>query len=482
MTTLPHLESAEALFVKPLDAPVETHADTLTVPERTARVEASDLQIKSLGPCRYESPVALRLGLGAVHDVGHADRVLLDDRFSRVGAGAGPALPTFELAGPRNRIFYDPTSLRCAIVTCGGLCPGINNVVRGVVLELTHAYGVKEIFGFRYGFEGMVAKYGHTPLRLDSEMVASIHQQGGTLLGSSRGGQDAREMVDTLEALGIGALFVIGGDGSLKGATTIVAELERRKLPVAVIGIPKTIDNDIHFIDRSFGFESAFSAAVEVIRSAHVEANGARNGIGLVKLMGRHSGFIACHAALAATDANFVLIPEVPLRLEGEGGFLRHLEKRLEQRAHAVIVVAEGAGQDLCAAAAASAGADAGGAPRTDASGNARLGDIGYVLRDRINQHFKDRGTEITLKYIDPSYQIRSVPASPSDSVFCWNMARNAVHAAMAGNTEMLIGRWHGRFVHVPLPLATRFRKQVDVNEDLWMSVVESTGQPLSFG
>ena len=456
--------------------PSDGAAENLTVPERTARVEAIDLEIKTLGPCLHESPVAMRLGQAAVHDVGHAERVLLDDRASRVVGAGDTALPTFELAGPRNRIFFDPAKLRCGIVTCGGLCPGINNVLRGLVLELTHGYGVQEIFGFRYGFEGMVARFGHAPLRLVPEMVASIHHQGGTLLGSSRGGHDPREMVDTLEALGIGALFVIGGDGTLKGATKIVAELERRRRPVAVIGIPKTIDNDIHFIDRSFGFESAFAAAVEVIRSAHVEANGARNGIGLVKLMGRHSGFIACHAALAATDANFVLIPEVPLRLEGEGGFLRCLERRLEQRAHAVIVVAEGAGQELCVAPGAG-----GGAPSTDASGNARLGDIGHVLRDRINRHFSERGLEVTLKYIDPSYQIRSVPASPSDSVFCWNMARNAVHAAMAGNTEMLIGRWHGRFVHVPLPLATRFRKQVDVNEDLWMSVIEATGQPVAF-
>ena len=285
-------------------------------------------------------------------------------------------------------------------------------------------------------------------------------------------------MVDQLETMGIGALFVIGGDGTLRGATKLVAEIERRKLAIAVVGIPKTIDNDIHFIDRSFGFESAAAAAAEAIRSAHVEATGANNGIGLLKLMGRHSGFIACHAALACPDANFVLIPEVPLRLDGENGFLRHLERRLEQRAHAVIVVAEGAGQELCAA-----GPSVGGATgSTDASGNARLKDIGLVLRERIVQHFAGRGVEITLKYIDPSYQIRSVPASPSDSVYCWNMARNAVHAAMAGNTEMLVGRWHGRFVHVPIPLATRFRKQVDLDDDLWMSVIESTGQPASFG
>jgi 6-phosphofructokinase 1 len=254
-----------------------------------------------------------------------------------------------------------------------------------------------------------------------------------------------------------------------------------RRLPAVagrrpVVGIPKTIDNDIHFIDRSFGFESAFAAAVDAIRGAHVEATGARNGIGVVKLMGRHSGFIACHAALASTDANFVLIPEVPICLEGERGFLASLERRLARRAHAVIVVAEGAGQDLCAGA-----ATASGAPARDASGNLRLQDIGLVLRDRINRHFAARGVDVTLKYIDPSYQIRSVPASAADSVFCWNMARNAVHAAMAGNTEMIIGQWHGHFVHVPLPLVTRFRKQVDVHDDLWLSVLEATGQPVSF-
>ena len=453
-------------------SPRKTMTLTLTVPERTQRVEVSDLEVKTLGPCRYESPVAARLDAAVMHRVGEADRVLLDDQHSKlVEAPLVAELPSFEVAGPRNRIFFEPGKLRCGIVTCGGLCPGINNVIRGLVLELTHAYGVKDIFGFRYGFEGLVARHDHAPVRLHPEVVADIHQQGGTVLGTSRGGQDAGEMIETLVGLGIGALFVVGGDGTLKGAMALVAEIERRGLPIAVVGIPKTIDNDIHFIDRSFGFESAYAAAVEVIRSAHVEAKGARNGIGLVKLMGRHSGFIACHAALASTDVNFVLIPEVKLALDGERGFLHSLERRLAERAHAVVVVAEGAGQELFEAAAAA----------TDASGNVRLKDIGYVLRDRINQHFQKRGVDITLKYIDPSYQIRSVPASPSDSVFCWNLARNAVHAAMAGNTELLIGRWHGRFVHVPLPLATRFRKQVDVNEDLWMSVIESTGQPFAF-
>jgi 6-phosphofructokinase 1 len=452
-------------------------ATALTVPQRTGRVVASDLQIRALGPCRFPSPLASRLAKAAFHYVGQADRVLLDDRLSRFADGPVETsrVPAFELAGPRDHVFFEPSRLRCGIVTCGGLCPGINNVVRGLVLELLDGYGVAGVLGFRYGYEGLVSQRGHEPVMLTREAVVDIHHEGGTTLGSSRGDQDARAMVDRLEELDVGVLFVVGGDGTLRGAMKIVEEVARRDRLISVIGIPKTIDNDIHFIDKSFGFESAFSAAVDVIRGAHVEATGARNGIAVVKLMGRHSGFIACHAAIASTDVDAVLIPEVPVRLEGEHGLLALLERRLAAGAHALVVMAEGAGQDLCAQEQES------GAAQTDASGNARLRDFGAVLRDRIHAHFRARGIDITLKYVDPSYHIRSVPASPTDSLYCWNMARHAVHAAMAGNTEMLIGRWHGRFVHVPMPLATRYRKQVDTSGELWMSVVESTGQPVAW-
>jgi 6-phosphofructokinase 1 len=382
-------------------------------------------------------------------------------------------LPAFELAGPRNKILFDPRTVGCGIVTCGGLCPGINNVVRGIVLELVRGYGIKRILGFRYGYEGLISRVGHEPLALSAASVAHIHHQGGTILGSSRGSQDAGEIVDHLEANSIGILFVIGGDGTIRGAMQLTAEVERRGLKVAVVGVPKTIDNDIHFIDRSFGFESAYSAAVEVVRSARVEAMGVRNGIGLVKLMGRHSGFVACQAALASADVDLVLIPEIEATLEGERGVLGNLDRVLARKGHAVVVVAEGAAQELM-----EDDATAGG---TDKSGNAKLKDVGVYLRQRITEHYERAGREVALRYFDPSYTIRSVPATPSDSVYCWNMARNAVHAALAGNTEMLIGRWHGRFVHVPMALATRNRKRVDPTGDLWMSVIEATGQPRSF-
>ncbi len=439
------------------------------------RVAVEDVTIRDLGRCRLASPVAAHLGADAMHFVGEADKVLVDDCLSNLGAHAGQlgALPAFELAGPRNKIFFDPRTVRAGIVTCGGLCPGLNNVVRGLVLELAHGYGVRTMLGFRYGYEGLLARLGHHPVPLTPESVAHIHQLGGTILGSSRGSQDAGEMVDNLEALGIDLLFVVGGDGTIRGAMQLTAEIARRQLKIGVVGVPKTIDNDIHFTDRSFGFESAYSAAVDVIRAAKVEAAGAHNGIGLVKVMGRHSGFVACHAALASTDVDLVVIPEVPARLEGETGLLRYLERVLDRRGHAVVVTAEGAAQDSMEGRA--------GEEACDRSGNARLKDVGVFLRDCIAAHFRSARRAVTLKYIDPSYTIRSVPASPSDSVYCWNMARNAVHAAMAGNTEMLIGRWHGRFVHVPMALATRSRKQVIPTDDLWMSVIEATGQPKSF-
>jgi 6-phosphofructokinase 1 len=440
------------------------------------QITADDVAIKDLGKCLLPSPVVAHLGESAVVFVGAAEKVLVDDRVSvmRAHGGQAMALPAFELAGPRNKIFFDPRTMGCGIVTCGGLCPGINNVVRGIVLELARGYGARRILGFRYGYEGLISRFGHQPLHLNAESVSHIHHQGGTILGSSRGSQDPAEVIDNLEANGINVLFVVGGDGTIRGAMQLTAEIARRGLKIAVVGVPKTIDNDIHFIDRSFGFESAYSAAVEVIRAARVEAMGAHNGIGLVKLMGRHSGFLASQAALASTDVDLVLIPEIEARLEGERGVLGNLDRVLARKGHAVIVVAEGAAQELMAD-------EAGAALGTDKSGNAKLKDIGVFLRERITDHYKRAGKDVTLKYIDPSYTIRSVPATPSDSIYCWNMARNAVHSAMAGNTELLIGRWHGRFVHVPMALATRNRKQVDITADLWMSVIEATGQPRAF-
>jgi 6-phosphofructokinase 1 len=371
--------------------------------------------------------------------------------------------PTMELAGPRERIYFDPADLKCGIVTCGGLCPGVNDVIRAITMSLFYHYHVREVYGFRFGFEGL-SRQRQEPLRLTPGLVKYIHEMGGTLLGTSRGPQDVGEMVDALEQLGIGILFTIGGDGTLRGASAIVREIDRRGLKIAVIGIPKTIDNDVSYIQQSFGFETAASEARRAVYATHSEAIGVRNGIGLVKLMGRESGFIAAYSVLANPLVNFCLVPEVPFSPEK---FLKALEERLERRGHAVIVAAEGAGQDLLEK-----------TGKRDLSGNPRLGDIGLFLRERILGHFKRLGREVTLKYIDPSYIIRSLPANAHDSAFCLLLGQNAVHAGMGGRTDMVVGWWNQQFTHLPIRLAVSARKRLDPNGWIWNSVLAATGQP----
>jgi 6-phosphofructokinase 1 len=435
----------------------------------------TDLAVRRLGPPIFDSPMAalLRQRASSIHYVHESDRVLLDDTVAMAAARNRPVaeLPSLEPGGPREMLFFDPAALRVGIVTCGGLCPGLNNVIRGLVLELFEHYGVREILGFRDGYRGLVGPIGAEPLTLDPAVVAGIQNRGGTILGTSRGDQDPDAMVDTLLERGISVLFVIGGDGSLRGAQKIADAAEARSITLSVVGVPKTIDNDIPYIDHSFGFQTAFARAAESIRAAQTEASSTPNGVGLVKLMGRHSGFIASYAALANHDVDFVLIPEVPFRLEGEQGFLSRLRSRVERVGNAVVVVAEGAGQDLLQS-------DGG----KDPSGNARLADIGQLLRDRIGHHFQQAGTELSLRYVDPGYAIRSVAANAYDAVYCLRLAQTAVHAAMAGRTAMVVGRWHGRFVHLPISLATASRNQVDPDGDLWLSVLETTGQPAQFG
>lgn len=416
-------------------------------------------EIAQLGEPRHVSPLA---DYGFIRE---DDRILyhaeLRDVKSYLDAGKEP--PTFESAGARSRIYFDPREVKAGIVTCGGLCPGLNDVIRAVVLSLWHHYGVREILGFQYGYEGLVGRYWHEPIVLNPEEVEGIRGRGGSILKSSRGPQDIKEIVETLVRLKVNVLFTVGGDGTLKGAKAIAEEAARRGHEVAVVGIPKTIDNDILFVERSFGFVTASSEARRSISAAHVEAIGARNGVGLVKLMGRESGFISVYSTLASGDVNFCLIPEARFRLES---LIGALEKRLEHRGHAVIVVAEGAGQDLL-----DAGSD------TDASGNRRLGDIGVFLRDTIRAHFAKRNVELNLKYIDPSYTIRSLPAEASDASFCMLLGQNAVHAAMAGKTSVLISSWHGKAIHVPIEAAVTRRQKVDPNSWLWGSVLSSTGQ-----
>lgn len=366
-----------------------------------------------------------------------------------------------EKAGPRAKIFHDPHWSKAAVLTAGGLCPGLNSVIKGIVSTLTNRYRVPVVYGIRYGYEGLIPSYGHEPIMLDEEMVDDIHEKGGTILGSSRGRQDEKIMVETLTRMNINMLFCIGGDGTLRCAHDIAMEVKRRNLAISVIAIPKTIDNDISFIDQTFGFETAVYATNEVITAAHGEAKGAFNGVGLINVMGRDSGFIAAYATLANSHVNYCLIPEEPFELSGSPSSLwEQLKKRLKKRHHAVMVVAEGAGQHLL-----------GGERQRDKSGNVLHKDIGEYIRAEINRLAKEEGMEVNIKYFNPSYIIRSRPAQGTDAVLCLMLAQNAVHAAMSGRTDIVVGRWNNNYTHVPIAMATSLRKTIDVNGSLWRSV-----------
>ena len=441
-----------------------------------------DLRVRRLGECRYDSPFSEMLSTKQTspHYVAEGDRVLLEDTVSMLAEHSLPSVqaPSFEAAGPRRKIYFDPAHVIAGIVTCGGLCPGLNNVIRGLVQELAVHYQVKRILGFRNGLQGLTAEHRDDTVELTPDRVRDIHNAGGTILGSSRGGQDADEMVDTLVLRGIDIMFVIGGDGGMRAATFLSKAIRARGLDIAVIGVPKTIDNDLPFTDQSFGFQSAFARATDFISAVSVEAAASPNGVGIVKLMGRHSGFIASYAALAANAADIVLIPEIPFALEGADGLLAHIEQHVRSKGFVVIVLAEGAGQDLL---------EEHGLPQhngrgTDASGNLKLGNIGDLLKETVAAHLTEAGLAPTMRYIDPSYAVRSIAANAYDSVYCLRLAHAAVHAAMAGHTDAAVARWRRRFVHVPFALMTSRRNQVDPDGDLWMSVLETTCQPAEFG
>ncbi|MDR1786323.1 MAG: ATP-dependent 6-phosphofructokinase [Spirochaetaceae bacterium] len=447
--------------------------------------EVYDFSIDTLGECKIPSPIDLATHLGHykakfVTDdswVRYEVNVFGDSVHHHLSQGADTDIPwgkknppnMLEKAGPRRLIYFMPQHVNAGICTCGGLCPGINDVIRSLVRCLYHRYKVRRIRGIRYGFSGFFPETGLEPIDLNPVVVDDIHKAGGSFLGTSRGGGErVSDIADAIEALNLNMMFIIGGDGTQRGSLEIAEEIERRGLKVSVIGIPKTIDNDVSFIQSTFGFDTAVAQATAAVAAAHMEAHSHLGGVGLIKLMGREAGFIATHTALASHEANFCLIPEIPFDLEGPQGFLARLKDRLAASKHAVVIVAEGAGQEHMKS-----------TGKKDASGNIKLNDIGVFLRDKISEYCKAEGIPYTIKYIDPSYQIRSAIASPADSIYCERLGSNAVHAAMAGKTKTLIGLLNDKYVHIPIKLAVQKRKRVDPTGALWRDALDVTGQPM---
>ncbi len=432
-----------------------------------------DFEIETLGECKRSSPIIMssRRGDGISDYVSDNDRILYDIDTMEVGGKTVPVhADAVQLAGPREHIYFNPSHVHAAICTCGGICPGLNNVIRAVVRCFWYRYGVRRISGIQYGYLGLLENSPWPIIPLDPDVVDDIQEKGGTILGSARGGgKQVEEIVDSLERMNINILITIGGDGTLRGAYDIGEEIKRRGLKIAVVGVPKTIDNDLSFIDSSFGFDTAVTSAVPSVRGAHVEAKNSINGIGLVKVMGRESGFIAASTSLAQSDVNFCLIPESPFDLEGPNGLLENLRRRILERGHAVILVAEGAGQDLVPP-----------TGETDASGNVKFQDIGLFLKKKIADYFREQGIPTSIKYIDPSYIIRSAPADSYDSIYCARLGAHAVHAAMAGKTQCIASRVNNQFVYLPIKVAVSKRSHVDVEGSLWRDVLENTRQPFS--
>lgn len=419
------------------------------------------MNVLTLGEARFPSPIA--------HTID--DRIRIPIEIATIPGEPTKDAGSFELAGPRARLFFDPKQTRAGIVTCGGLCPGLNNVIRSLYLELHHIYQAKEVLGFRNGYQGLDPQVGAAPIVITDDLVEDIHKEGGTMLGTSRGPANVEKAVDNLIRLGVDILFTVGGDGTQRGANALFQEARKRGHALAVVGIPKTIDNDVAFVSQSFGYLTAVEEAAEVIERAHTEAHSVHNGVSLVKLMGRDAGFVAAGATIASQDVNFTLIPEQPFKLEGERGLLAALKRRLEKRGHAVIVVAEGAGQDLFPS----------GSNERDASGNLKIKDIGLLLKEKIEAYFKAEKVPMALRYFDPSYFVRSSRADSEDSILCDLFARNAVHAAMAGKTGVVIGHMHDLFVHVPIEQLASTKKRLDLNSSGWRAVLASTGQPHAF-
>jgi 6-phosphofructokinase 1 len=419
------------------------------------------MQITTLGEQQFNSPIRHFVDdhLRLPHHIIKGKEVPSEDEFY------------FELAGAREKLYFDPKNTRAGIVTCGGLCPGLNDVIRSLYLELHYAYGVKEVLGFQGGYMGLDPDSGREPIQLTPAFVANIHMDGGTVLGTSRGPVDIGKAVDNLINRGVDILFTVGGDGTQRGGNELYQEAKKRGHPLSVVGIPKTIDNDVAFVTRTFGYGTAVDEARKVLDRAHTEASSVENGISLVKLMGRHAGFIAAGATVANQDVNFTLVPEVPFKLEGPRGFLHALKERIQDRTHAVVVVAEGAGQDLLK----SSGNE------HDASGNVKIQDIGMFLRERIESYFKSEGIPVVMRYFDPSYQVRSSPANAEDSILCDLFARHAVHAAMAGKTGLVIGYLHNQFIHVPIELLTSRKKTMDPEGFAWNATLAATGQQERF-
>eukprot|EP00668_Euglena_longa_P014128 GGOE01018102.1.p1 GENE.GGOE01018102.1~~GGOE01018102.1.p1 ORF type:complete len:494 (+),score=144.75 GGOE01018102.1:38-1483(+) len=359
-------------------------------------------------------------------------------------------------AGPRREVYFGTDTNAC-IVNTGGLCPGLNSVIEELVRTLD-TYNADTIYGIRYGFLGFDTTE-YMPLILTPHSVLNIHQRGGTILGTCRGSFNEDLILKFLKECNIGQMYVIGGDGSHRAALRIHALCKEHQLRCVVVGIPKTIDNDILFFDKTFGFDTAVEVASKVIDCSFVEASSVKNGVGVVKVMGRDSGFVARNAALSNNVVDACLIPEVPFEIKGNGGLLPWLDGHLATKHCAVIVICEAAGQQHLPCLG------------KDPTGHNIYEDTGKWLKKAIETHWQETGQEGKVFLIDPSYMLRSVPANTGDNMFCIQLAQAAVHTAYSGYSGVTVGRYHDLYGVMPIEMVVSGLRKVNPKGSLWQTL-----------
>ena len=335
--------------------------------------------------------------------------------------------------------------MRIGVLTGGGDCPGLNAVIRALVRRGIPEYGY-EFLGFRDGWRGPLE--GDT-IPLDIQAVRGILPRGGTILGSSRtnplgesaasGGRSGLERIKgNLAGLGVEALVAIGGEDTLGVAGRLNAE------GVPVVGVPKTIDNDLGATDYTFGFDTAVNIAMEAIDRLHTTAESHHRAL-IIEVMGRHVGWIALHAGMAG-GANVILIPEKPFSMEKVCAYVEH---RFQTRYAPLVVVAEGARpeeEDALALA----------DQRLDAFGHVRLGGIGQVLANEIEKRTGKEARTTVLGHIQ-----RGGTPTAFDRVLATRFGVHAIDAVHEGAFGMMMALQGTQIVHVPIAEATSELKLV---------------------
>jgi 6-phosphofructokinase 1 len=395
------------------------------------------------------------------------------------------AFPRFLRTGEQPEYRFDPTDVTIGILIAGGIAAGLNMVVDSIVkrhfaLATQIAGGEPQslrIYGYDGGYKGMMqskrfllaptegaGRRANYPAGLPIRATDGQATSGGSTLVKAGRGEEltdeqailslAREHVRKIVTEGLDILYVIGGNGTLSWAARLCEALEEMQdaKPIAIVGGPKTMDNDVFFTDATFGFRTAVDVATNFVLGIHHDAR-AQDRIGLLEVFGASAGWVALHAHADSGEGDEVLIPErMPEKREDHndflGGILDYVEKRLEDNDHAVVVVAEGAMPEW-------QWRDAGAKDRAFAN-------LLSKMKQRYGPARAEAGKEpFAISDVRTRYLVRGTPPNTYDIELCKVTGRLMVDTALAGFTGCAVHRWQNDYVLVPFRTAAERLKQV---------------------